>query len=160
MDVIEKIANSTDPQIQITFDAPSNHDSNMVPILDVQAAINDDNKIVFMFYKKPIQNRLTVMKKSAMPMNKKIRLQTQECFRRIHNTSDDIPEDKKKDILEQFMKDLRLSGYNEQERLNILKGGFKTYENIKLKEKKGLRPFYRSNQFMKEERKQLKKKKK
>ena len=160
MDVIEKIANSTDPQIQITFDAPSNHDSNMVPILDVQAAINDDNKIVFMFYKKPIQNRLTVMKKSAMPMNKKIRLLTQEWFRRIHNTSDDIPEDKKKDILEQFMKDLRLSGYNERERLNILKGGFKTYENIKLKEKKGLRPFYRSNQFMKEERKQLKKKKK
>ena len=160
MEVIEKIANSIDPQIQITFDAPSNHDSNMVPILDVQAAINDDNKIVFMFYKKPIQNRLAVMKKSAMPMNKKIQVLTQKCLRRLHNTYDDIPEDKKKETLEQFMKDLRLSGYNELERLNILQGGFKTYENLKLKEKKGLRPFYRSNQFMKEERKQLKKKKK
>ena len=62
--------------------------------------------------------------------------------------------------LNRFMEDLKLSGYDEKDRKTILFGGMKTYEKLKLKEIQGLRPFYRSNSFKKEERKSKKVRKK
>ena len=160
MRIIQKITNSIDPSIQITFDVPSNHENNMVLILDVQANVNENGKISYVLFQKPMQNRLKVMKNSAMPTQQKMQILTQECYRRIHNTSEDIPDEVKTRVLERFMEDLKLSGYDEHDRLRILKGGFNTFKNIKEKEQKGLRPFYRSNLFNKEARKDAKKMKK
>ena len=69
---------------------------------------------------------------------------TQECFRRLHNTSESVSNEVKEDILNEYMVDLKLSGYNEKERHNILKGGINTYSKLKVKEKVGKRSFYRS----------------
>ena len=68
---------------------------------------------------------------------------TQECFRRLHNTGEAITNETKPNILDEFMIDLKLSGYNEREREDILKGGIKTYLNLRLKENQGKRSFYR-----------------
>ena len=38
-------------------------------------------------------------------------------------------------ILNDFMKNLKQSGYDVKERMNILKSGYKTYENLKEKTK-------------------------
>ena len=84
-----------------------------------------------------------------MPKQQRMQILTQECFRRLHNTSDDTPDEIRNEILNNFMKDLKQSGYNENDRLNVLKGGFKTFENLKTKERNRIRPFYRSNLFMK-----------
>ena len=106
--LIQKIANSIDPQIQFTFDVPSNYSDNMVPILDVKAGINEDNEIDYIFYQKPMQNRLVVPKQSAMPLQQKMTILTQECFRRLHNKRETIVDE-----------DLKTSGYSEQERQKI-----------------------------------------
>ena len=50
-----------------------------------------------------------------------------------------------------------MSGYDEKDRLSILKGGFNTYNNLKDKVAKGKRPFYRPASFKKEERQRTKK---
>ena len=42
------------------------------------------------------------------------------------------------------MIDLKLSGYNEREREDILKGGINTYSKLRIKESQGKRSFYRS----------------
>ena len=50
------------------------------------------------------------------------------------------------------MEDLKISGYGEKERQNILIGGINTYSNIREKEIKGERPFYRPHNFRRVER--------
>ena len=86
-------------------------------------------------------------KSSAMPLSKKIETLTQGVFRRMHNTKEEVDNDVKVEILNKFMEDIKVSGYNENERFNILKGGMKTYENLKNKSLSGSRPFYRPSSY-------------
>ena len=150
MNIIQEIANSIDENIKVTYDVPSLHYDGMVPILDVKAKVNSNGKIEHKFYKKPCANRLITMKDSAFSMRNKITILTQECFRRLHNTSEFVSDEEKSDILNEFMKDLKLSGYSESERRNILEAGVKTYLKLKMKEKDGIRPFYRDKFFQKD----------
>ena len=71
---------------------------------------------------------------------------TQECFRRLHNTSEFVEPEIKEGILNEFMADLKLSGYNEKDREIILRGGIYTYSKLKLKEVNKVRPFYRTRE--------------
>ena len=135
MNVIKDIANSVDPMIKMTVDAPSCHNNNKVPMLGVEVWLEeyDNNKIYFNFYQKPERNRLVTMKSSALPQNQKMNILTQETFRRLYNTKEEIDSDTKTGILNKFMVDLKISGYNERERFNVLKAGLKTYENLREK---------------------------
>ena len=87
------------------------------------------------------------MKSSAMDQSQKMKTLSQECFRRLHNTSDNVPESVKISILNEFMIDLKNSGYNENERVKILNAGIQTFRNLKTKESSGKRPFYRDCDF-------------
>ena len=145
MNVIQSVANSLDENIQVTYDVPSFNTDGRVPILDVKVKINDHGKIEYIFYKKPAANRLGTLKSSAYSIHNKMTILTQECFRRLHNTSEHCDNKVKENILSEFMIDLKLSGYDERERKIILDGGIKTYFNLKLKERNGIRPFYRSS---------------
>ena len=162
MTVKKDIANSIDSMIQMTIDTPSSHTNNKVPMLDLEVWLEkeDKNKIYYNFFQKPEKNRLVLMKSSAMPMNQKMNVLTQETFRRLYNTKEEVDSDTKVSILNKFMEDLKVSGYNERERFYILRGGFKTFENVKEKSAAGERPFYRPANFNKDERKSIKKKKK
>ena len=73
------------------------------------------------------------LKSAAMTMNQKMNIVTQQCFTRLHNTSEDADEEIKVKVLNEFMNDLQLSGYNEQDRLTILEGGVNTFRNLKEK---------------------------
>ena len=77
---------------------------------------------------------------------------TQQCFSRLHNTSDQTDESTKVELLNSFMQELKSSGYSEAERLNILQGGINTFKNLKTKEFLDERPFYRNNQYQKSQR--------
>ena len=74
---------------------------------------------------------------------------TQECFRRLHNTSEFVEPEIKEGILNEFMEDLKLSGYNEKDRENILKVGINTFSKLKLKEVNKVKPFYRTREEQK-----------
>ena len=54
--------------------------------------------------------------------------------------------------MNEFMKELKYSGYSEKDRETILIGGINTYTNLKTKERNGERPFYRPRNFKREER--------
>ena len=69
-----------------------------------------------------------------MSMHQKMHILTQQCFSRLHNTSENIPEGRKIEHLNVFMKDLKLSGYSETDRRTILQGAIQTH--LKLKKKK------------------------
>ena len=86
-------------------------------------------------------------------MHQKFTIVTQQCFNRLHNTSEEVDDKVKVDILNEFMQELKESEYTETDREIILKGAINTYINLKIKEMKGVRPFYRDNYFEKSQRK-------
>ena len=97
-------------------------------------------------------SRYVTLKSSALSSNVKFATLTPQCFKRIHNTSEHIMFNEKVEILNTFMRDLKISGYNECERKAILYGGLKTHQKILEKVKAGLRPYYRPQSFQKESR--------
>ena len=56
-------------------------------------------------------------------------------------------------IFNRYLEDLKVSGYTEKDRYEILKGGLNTYKKLKEKVSAGKRPFYRHRSFDKEKRK-------
>ena len=79
-------------------------------------------------------SNLVTHKESAQSMQNKFTILTQECFRRLHNTSDFLDLATKVTILDEYMYDLKKSGYNEKDRKVILLGGVKTFSNLKKRE--------------------------
>ena len=115
MEVFKDIAESIDDMISFTVDYPGNHKNGMMPVLDVQAAINknEDNKIEFEFYEKPTKNQRVILFESAIPSSQKRTILTQECLRRIRNTQTDLGLEVKKTTFEQIYvryEELRLFG--------------------------------------------------
>ena len=159
MNIIQKVGNSICEEIQVTYDVPSNYDDKKVPILDLKAGLDKNNLIEFTFYKKPVSSKLVTFKDSAASMQQKMATLTQQCFMRLHNTSENIPQTTLITILNDFMQELCSSGYSENDRLNILKGGINTYKKLKMSELLKQRPFYRPNSYRKYERKNEKAKK-
>ena len=58
------------------------------------------------------------------------------------------------------MTELRMSGYNEADRYEILKSGINCYESLRKQEEEGKRPFFRKRNFERKERNEDKRKKK
>ena len=125
-------------------------------MLDMKTWINEEDKILFEFYEKPTKNKIVISKDSAMPIHNKINILSQEVFRRLHNTSSDIPWDDKVIILNKFMNELKASGYSMRDQAEILVSGVRRFDKLKNKEERGLRPFYRKRSFEEEERKKQK----
>ena len=88
-------------------------------------------------------NKYVKHKTSAMSLKQKMHILTQQCFSRIHNTCENVSTTRTVQILNEFMIDLKISGYSEQDRKKILEGGINTHLKLKAKENKGTRPYYR-----------------
>ena len=83
-----------------------------MPILDLQIKV-EDGEIIYKFYKKSVSNKLTMVERSAMPMQIKRNSLVQEGIRRLRNT--------KKEIFSEYSFSLMLSGYSEKLRLETIK---------------------------------------
>ena len=83
-----------------------------------------------------------ITKDSAMPTRNKINTLSQEVFRRLHNTSSEVPWDQIVVVLDKFMNELKASGYSKKDRAEILMSGVWRFDKLKNKEERGLRPFY------------------
>ena len=55
------------------------------------------------------------------------------------------------------MAELKISGYSENDRAEILKSGIRRYENLRDKERKGIRPFFRKRTYEEKKRHEEKK---
>ena len=141
----------------MTIDIPSNHESQKVPMLDVQVWMDPIKyNVYYKFYEKPTKIRYIISKDSAMPVSKKIETLSQEVFRRLHNTKHELPWETKVEILEKYMTELKASGYTEIDRYEILKSGIIRYEKLREKEVEGTRPFFRPKNFQRKAREEEK----
>ena len=150
-EIVKQIANSVCDFIQVEIDFPSAHESRHMPILDVEVTIVE-NAIRYRHYRKEIANPLVIHHKSAMPEKVKRKCLSNEVIRMMRNTSREQPEEVRKFFLSDFSQRMRMSGYQEKFRREIITSGMRGYERMLRNNDEGVCPLHRSKGYRKEER--------
>ena len=154
------IGNSVNPMIQLTVDYPEKHENGRVPILDLEVWMvrteEGFQEIRYSFYEKPMKSDFVLMARSAVPMATK-RAAVNETIRRLRNYHENVDEEEVAQILSRFCQKLRLSGYGEKFRREIIDAGVKAYEEQIRVEEAGGRQRFRTRDCDREERRKKKK---
>ena len=158
MNIIQQVANQINPMIQLTVDTPCNHVDGALPVLDVKVNVNvnEDNRIDFEFYEKPMKNSRVIMANSALSISQKRTILTQEGLRRLRNTKVELGPEVQQKHLNKFMLKMRNSGYSEKFRKEILNSILNAFDKILNDDKNGVKPLFRSKSWNSEARKKSK----
>ena len=103
MKVFGEVANAVDQSIEVEVDYPSKNEDHMMPILDMKMSMNQQNEVVYMFYRKPQCNKFTMMERSALPEKVKRSTMTNEALRRLLCCSPELEEHKKIEVMEELL---------------------------------------------------------
>ena len=141
--VLQEIGNSIIECIDLEIDVPSSNLDNKLPVLDVKVWI-EENRILWEFYKKPISNKMTIHKRTAVPYKDKRQTVLQEALRRLRNTHPDLGDTVRDKHLTEYSKSMKLSGWNETERHQVIKGALNIYQEERNKHRRGERQLYRN----------------
>ena len=136
---VVRMGNSIDPTIQLTGDCPSLNESGKMPLLDTQVWVAG-NKVMYEHYRKPMANDLLMMEMSAMPAGMKRTVLTQEVVRIRKNIHPDLPWEITAKHLNNLSRRLRLSGYDEAYRYQVIKSGVEGFEKMLSQAEQGGRP--------------------
>ena len=147
-----ELGNSISSFIKLTADFPTAHQSGWMPVLDFQVRMGAGNKIEYKFYSKPMASPFVILESSAMPARIKRNSLIQEGVRRLRNTSRSLAWEVKADILSEFSNKLRVSGYKERYRLEVIQAKLGVYDKQCSLSDKGVRPLHRPREYQQQER--------
>ena len=143
MGILKKIANSLDENIRMETEVPSSSQGGKMPVLDVKVW-PEAEVILYDFYKKPVASPFTILYRSAVSAQIKRSTALMEGLRRMRNISDRLDKGYRVECLKKYMDTLRVSGYDEKYRGEVLEG-VKKLDNIeRMKVANGDRKRYRS----------------
>ena len=108
-EILVNIANTIDPNIQLTWDVPSRNINNRMPVLDLELWVKD-NVIYHSFYKKKVSSQYTILKRSALSYSIKKNTMLQEALRRLGNISSGLPKEETTKVMTKYSNMLRISG--------------------------------------------------
>jgi hypothetical protein len=158
--IIQDVANNIWPEIQWTMDVPSNHEDGMMPMLDTQVCIRD-NQVVFEYYEKAVNTPYCIPERSAHSLKTKRSSLIQEGVRRMLNTSRNSSARTRRDIMECWDRKLVYSGYKYGFRKLVISAALGVYKDkIDEDARDGGRPLYRTKEWKREEREREKERKK
>ena len=91
-------------------------------------------------YRKPVANQLLMMEMSAMPAKMKRTVLTQEVVRIRRNIYPGLPWETTMKHLDNFSQRMRMSGYNENYRYQVIKSGVEGFDKMLRESEQGGRP--------------------
>ena len=150
--LIGQIANTVSSFIKLTTDYPSKHPSGYMPLLDIQAKVNERNQVEYKFYSKPMSSQFVILANSAMPTKIKRNCLVQEAIRRLRNTKRELNWSLKAEILSEFCNKMMISGYSEKFRFEVIQAAVRGYEKQLDDADRGIKPLYRNREFQAESR--------
>merc|ERR1711940_508845 len=101
-----------------------------LPTLDLEIRIDDQNRVVYRYYEKPMIPNMVLHRRSAMPESTRRSTLNQELIRRMINTSELVSLEERIDIIDKYAVKLMNSEYPLEEARNIIIGGLKGYERL------------------------------
>eukprot|EP00794_Sanderia_malayensis_P018543 gene18543-20404_t len=164
---IQTIANEIHPSISVTIDYPTNHTNKRMPVLDLELWIDMvetngtlKHQILFTHYMKPMTSKYVINKRSALSTTMKKSVLVSDLVRTMRNVSLQCPESERQKHVQNFIKRMQFSGYDQQECVKVYTTAKRKYEQIIEKDRKGECPMYRGKLWQRERREKAKIKKK
>ena len=137
---VVKMGSSLDTTIQLTGDCPSANENGKMPLLNLEVWV-DNNKLMYENYRKPMSNQLLMLEMSAMPAGMKRTVLTQEVVRIRRNIHPGLPWEISLKHLDNLSQRMRMSGYDESYRYQVIKSGVEGFDKmVQESEKDGGRP--------------------
>ena len=124
---VVRMGSSLDTSIQLTGDCPSSNESGKMPLLNTQVWV-EDKKVMYENYRKPVANELLMLEMSAMPAGMKRTVLTQEVVRIRRNIHPELPWETTVKHLDNLSQRLRMSGYDETYRYQVIKSGVEGFD--------------------------------
>ena len=152
MKEMRKMADSICPIIQMTEDCPGMNRDGKLPILDLKVWVDNKGEILYEYYRKEMARRFLILARSAMPAKVKRASLTQEAIRILKNTSPGVPAHRTDEILSDFCLRMKLSGYPEKYRANIINSALTAWDRMVEMDESGEKPLHRERSWRKEER--------
>jgi hypothetical protein len=147
----------------MTIDYPSRYADNKVPVLDLKMWIEEiegATRIVHEHYEKEMATKSVIHAESAIPMKTKRAVLTQEMLRILLHCSRYITWENVCKHLNDFTKKMQYSGYEQAFRYDVARSAVSAYQTMMENEARDIRPINRPKNWHKEERVELKEKKK
>ena len=116
----------------------------------------EDGVLLYEHYRKPMANPLMMLEMSAMPANMKRTVLTQEVIRIRRNISKKLPWETTVKHLDDFSERMKLSGYNEDYRYQVVKSGVEGFDKMLEEEENGGRPINRPKSWEEDKRQRKK----
>ena len=100
-----------------------------LPTLDTNIRVENDNTILFKFYKKPESAKNVVHQSTAMEENSKMKILANDVMRRMKNTCERMGPGEKRRIIDDYAQELCNSGYSIDQVRRVLISGIKGFES-------------------------------
>ena len=161
MKIVQTIANTIHPSIEVTFDCPSLHDDQKMPVLDLKVwtsyDVDQENReqemrILHEHYHKEVASKSVVNARSALPWKTKRTIHTQEVIRILRNCSRHLPTNIARKHIEDYVARMQFSGYDREFRAQVVESAMKGFDKMLEKDRTGVEPLYRSREWNKVER--------
>ena len=154
MEIIKNTANKINKNIKVKADYPSNHNNNRMPSLDLElwideVEINGELKpqILHSHYMKPMANKHVILKNSAIAVQKKFRILSNDLLRIMRNVSPKCKNEELEKVVQYYINRLQYSGYNKEDKVSIYKKAKRIYKDMTAKNETGEKPLYRSKSW-------------
>ena len=125
MITVQGFANEIDPCIKTAIDYANQHNDSKLPVLDLKLWIGKDAtgevKIQYEHYLKDVSTRAVIHANSAHPENVKMNVLVNEASRIPRNCSIDLEWQIVVSHLEYFSQRMQYSGYNKEQRFQVIK---------------------------------------
>ena len=164
--IIQEIGDDIHRSIKLTTDVPSKNEDGKVPILDLKCWIGekyqeDETRYVILHehYIKDVSSKAVLHRDSAISINNKRTILTQQCLQVLLNCSEHLEEERRNEHLSFFMARMQSSGYDHEFRLEVLKSALNAFEKKKEAEKDG-KKMHRERTWNRTERRKQKKERK
>merc|ERR1712074_464646 len=113
--------------LTFTVETTEDFQNKMLPTLDLQIEVKQVvyrrrmiDQISFTYFQKAMKTPLVLGAQSAMSLNQKNNILSNEIVRRLSNISEDRSTEERIQVVDQFTKELKSSGYNRPQVREIL----------------------------------------
>ena len=121
-----KAMNHINEDITFTTEVASEFINKKLPTLDMNLRMRDDFKITHTYFEKNMKSQILIERESAMTQRQKFCILSNELTRRLYNIDEEDEgfRKEKEDTIENFTKQLKHSGWERNEAIEMIKSGF------------------------------------
>ena len=136
--------NSINPDLKFTTECQEDFPDGKLPTLDCAIWIDEDNVIHHTYFQKSMKTPFVIMERSGMSYHQKFQILSNELVRRLSNVKiETIPHHEVIQIIEQFINELKTSGYSLKQARELVCSGIRGWRSKHEKRKQKNIPFYR-----------------